>query len=98
MNYNKFCLQAPSTGICPKHCADEERKSRKLLRVAETHREQKGMGKSLLSLIAFLPTTTHVLYMSPIPHGPFYNEPDFTVKSLHFCYRLPVRLVPGRSA
>ena len=90
MNYDKFRLQALLTGICPKCCADEERKSGKLLGVAETRREWKGMGKSLLSLIALLPTTTHVLYMSPIPHGPFYDEPDFAVKSLHFCYRLPV--------
>ena len=90
MNYDKFRLQVPSTGICPKCCADEERKSGKLLGVAKTRREWKGMGKSLLSLIAFLPTTTHVLYTLPILHGPFYDEPDFAVKSLHFCYRLPV--------
>ena len=98
MNYDKFCLQAPSTSICPKHCADKERNSGKLLGVAETRRERKGMGKSLLSLIAFLPTTTHVLYTSLIPHGPFYDEPDFVVKSLRFCYHLSVRLTPGGSA
>ena len=98
MNYDKFHLQAPSTGICPKRCADEERKSGKLLEVAETCREWKGMGKLLLSLIALLPTTTHVLYTSPILHGPFYDEPNFIVKSLRFCYRLPVRLVLGGSA
>ena len=98
MNYNKFCLQAPSTGVCSKHCTDEERKSRKLLGVAETRREWKGMGKLLLSLIALLPTTTHVLYTLPIPHGPFYNKLDFAVKSLRFCYRLQVHLTPGGSA
>ena len=98
MNYDKFHLQVLLTGICPKRYTDEERKSGKLLGVAETRREWKGMGKLLLSLIAFLPTTTHVLYMSPIPHGPFYDEPDFAVKSLRFCYCLPVRLMPGRSA
>ena len=98
MNYNKFCLQALSTSICLKRCADEERKSGKLLGVTETRRERKEMGKSLLSLIALLPTTTHVLYMSPIPHRPFYDEPDFAVKSLCFCYRLLVRLAPGQSA
>ena len=98
MNYDKFRLQALLTGICPKCCADEERKSGKLLGVAETRREWKGMGKSLLSFIAFLPTTTHVLYTSLIPHRPFYNEPDFVVKFLHFCYCLLVCLMPGRSA
>ena len=98
MNYDKFRLQVPLTSVCPKRCTDEERKSRKLLRVAETRREQKGMGKLLLSFVALLPTTTHVLYTSPILHGPFYDEPYFIVKSLHFCYRLPVRLTPGGSA
>ena len=98
MNYNKFRLQALSTSVCLKCCADEERKSEKLLGVAETRREWKGMGKSLLSLIALLSTTTHVLYMLLILHGPFYNEPNFVVKSLCFCYHLPVHLVPGGSA
>ena len=98
MNYDKFHLQVPSTSVCPKRCADEERKSGKLLGVAETHREWKGMGKSLLSLIALLPTATHVLYTSLIPHGPLYDEPDFAVKSLCFCYCLLVCLMPGGSA
>ena len=45
MNYNKFCLQAPSVGVCPKHCADDEKKREKeRLEVAETRREWKGMG------------------------------------------------------
>ena len=98
MNYDKFRLQVLLTGVCLKHCADEERKSRKLLGVTETRREQKGMRKSLLSLIAFLPTTTHVLYTSLILHGSFYNEPNFAVKFLCFCYRLLVHLAPGGSA
>ena len=98
MNYDKFHLQAPSTGICPKRCANEERKSEKLLGVVETRREQKGMGELLLSLIAFLPTTTHVLYTLPILHGPFYDKPNFAVKSLHFCYCLLVHLALGGSA
>ena len=98
MNYDKFHLQVPSTGVCPKHHADEERKSGKLLGVAETRREWKGMGKSLLSFVALLSTTTHVLYTSLILHGPFYDEPNFVVKSLRFCYCLLVRLMLGGSA
>ena len=45
MNYDKFRLLALSVGVCPKRCADDERKREKeRLGVAETCRERKGMG------------------------------------------------------